>query len=162
MTHNTSVNLNLQSGIPAVRRESNRSHVRLTAASEILRQLAHTLAHCQAESAHVCAGEVPYLIVRGSRVAVASNSVSIEAVNVLADALLPGEVRDALEEVGAVIWQWRNPPSCPGECIDVTVTRGVTCATLALRWRHGPQDDDDTVPASFFEPRLPDRDMEGG
>ena len=94
------------------------------------------------------AGDKPYVVAPTGQIDLASRGLTLDAVNGVINQLLPVELRNALDEFGAV--QYELPPMAqfPGETFTVVAARGGDDLWTEIRRRRVP--DDFRVPDDLF------------
>src|SRR5436853_415833 len=96
------------------------------------------------------AGDKPYVVAPTEQVDLASRGLTLDAVNGIVSQLLPIELRNALDEFGAVQHELPSMPEFPGEHFTVVAARGGDDVWVEIRRRRIPEDD--RVPDEFFGP----------
>src|SRR5438093_2950912 len=101
------------------------------------------------------AGEKPYVVSPSGQIELASRGLTLEAVDGIVNQLLPQELRNALEEFGAVQYELPAAPEFPREHFTVVAARGGDDLWTEIRRRRVPDEDyvPDTILASRAEIR---------
>lgn len=93
-------------------------------------------------------GEKPYVVAPVGQVELASRPLNFDAVSGMVSQLLPTELQNALDEFGAVQYEFPYRAEFPYEHFSVVAARGGEDVWVEVRRRRVP--DDDRVPEEFF------------
>jgi twitching motility protein PilT len=112
--------------------------------------LLQAIVHVDGEALVMHAGDKPYVVSPTGQVDLATRGLALDAVNGIVSQLLPRELQQALDELGAV--QHELPPIAefPDEHFTIVAARGGDDVWVEIRRRRIP--DDDRIPDDFFTP----------
>jgi len=94
-------------------------------------------------------GEKPYVVAPTGQVELASRALTFDAVSGMVAQLLPSELQHALDEFGAVQYEFPSMPEFAGERFTVVAARGGDDIWVEVRRRR--QTDDDTIPEDVWD-----------
>src|SRR5665213_1211013 len=94
------------------------------------------------------AGDKPYVVAPSGQVELASNGLTLDAVNGIVAQLLPTDAFNALDEFGAIQHELAAQAGFAGESFTVVAARGGDDVWVEIRRRRIP--DDDRIPEDFF------------
>ena len=112
-------------------------------------------------------GDKPYVVAPSGQVELASRGLTLDAVTGIVAQLLPSEVQDALDHVGAVQYTMPSSPEFPHDRFTVVVARGTSDIWAEIRRRRpGHLERSETVvadaPPPPVMPTASARDQEAG
>src|SRR5215472_13800150 len=96
------------------------------------------------------AGDKPYVVSPTGQVDLATRGLALEAVNGIVGQLLPRDVQQALDELGAVQHELPPMPEFPDEQFTIVAARGSDDVWVEIRRRRRP--DDERTPDEVFTP----------
>ena len=102
-------------------------------------------------------GEKPYVVAPSGQVELASRPLNFDAVSGMVSQLLPVELQRALDEFGAVQYEFPKLDEFQGEHFSVVAARGGEDVWVEVRRRRLA--DDDSVPDEFFTPASPEGEV---
>src|SRR5919201_4800088 len=102
------------------------------------------------EALVVHVGEKPYVVAHSGQVELATRALTLEAVSGILQQLLPPDTQQALDEFGAIQYEYPPLPEFRNEHFTVVAARGGDDIWVEVRRKRAM--DDDSVPADFFAP----------
>src|SRR5205823_6856324 len=98
-------------------------------------------------------GEKPYVVAPTGQVELATRALTFEAVSGILEQMLPAESRSALDEFGAIQYEFPPAPEFRHEHFTVVAARGGDDLWVEIRRKRTAEDD--FVPADMFETAQP-------
>src|SRR4051794_3763046 len=118
----------------------------------LLPSLLQAIVKVDGEAMVMHAGDKPYVVSPTGQVELASRGLTLEAVNGIVGQLLPIELRNALDEFGAIQYELPPSPEFNRESFTVVAARGGDDVWVEIRRRRVP--DDDQLPDDLFAPAI--------
>src|SRR5678815_3396357 len=119
----------------------------------LIQSLFELIVNLDGEALVMHAGDVPFVVAPSGRVQVTGADLTLASANEIIHQLLPHEFRRALDEFGAVRYDFPRHNKFPLERFTLSVTGAGDEVWAEIRRRRIP--DDDFVPEEFFEPQEP-------
>ena len=122
----------------------------------LVRSLFQIIVNIDGDALVMHSGDKPFVVAPSGRVEVAGPGLTLESVSEIVNQLLPQEFQQALDEFGAVRYDFPRHDEFPREQFTLSVTRVDDDVWAEIR-RRRIVDDADLVPEEFFEtsPPLP-------